>query len=627
MNSSIITKISLVLLIPFLGSILGLTVFYSILVKIDKNDGFIHVAERQYYLSKQLLVYSNMIHFGQEEGRKELLDCMLIFEQSLHILGNGGQVMGRTVSVPDKEILKIIRILDQHWLQLKPIFGSMANLATNSPESLLALEKIKGQHLFLVDNSALLISTFESWNSGMHKGMLYILLIIASLGLLSLITGAWLMKRYVFGRVQSEKDLRHSEERFAMAIAGSSDGIWAWNLVDNSLFLSPQWKQMLGYSETDINNNFIAWRDLIHFDDLGHFLETWTNYMEGSSDYFSVEYRLRKEDGSYTWVLCRGTITQMNGSTVCRLSGSHKDITEQKDIQQQLIHEKEEQMLLTEKIKIVNEQLLQSDKMASIGQLAAGVAHEINNPVGYINSNIGSLKEYIDDLLRIVDVYEGFESKFSDSNILSTIQKLKQEIDLDYLKRDIMELIVESQEGTTRVKQIVQSLKDFSHVDEVEWQWVDLHKGIDSTLNVVNNEIKYKADVVKEYGELPQVECLISQLNQVFMNILVNACHAMHEKCRGTITIRTGFSSDGVYVEFIDTGGGMSKEVQKRIFEPFYTTKAMGKGTGLGLSLSYNIIQKHDGSISVESEVGLGTKFTIWIPRQHQRHLKVSKAG
>ena len=160
----------------------------------------------------------------------------------------------------------------------------------------------------------------------------------------------------------------------------------------------------------------------------------------------------------------------------------------------------------------------------------------------------------------------------------------------------------------------MQDLKDFSHVDQAEWQWVDLHKGIDSTLNVVNNEIKYKAEVVKEYGDIPQVECLASQLNQVFMNMLVNASHAIGEGGHGRITIRTGLKDEMVWVEFADTGKGIAPENLTRIFDPFFTTKPVGKGTGLGLSLSYGIVDKHHGRIEVESEVGKGTTFRIWIP-------------
>jgi len=280
----------------------------------------------------------------------------------------------------------------------------------------------------------------------------------------------------------------------------------------------------------------------------------------------------------------------------------------------ELAQEKNEQKALIAELKDAQNQLLQSEKLASIGQLAAGVAHEINNPVGYISSNISSLKTYIDDIISLLDLYDESEAFIKDSpELIERINSLKEKIDINYLKEDIKDLTTESLEGVGRVKQIVQDLKDFSHVDEAEWQWADVHKGLDSTLNVVNNEIKYKADIIKEYGDLPQIECIPSQLNQVFMNMLVNAAHAI-EDGRGTITIRTGTENGMAWFEFVDTGKGIEQDKISKIFDPFFTTKPVGKGTGLGLSLSYGIIEAHKGKIEVKSEIGKGTMFRITIP-------------
>lgn len=293
---------------------------------------------------------------------------------------------------------------------------------------------------------------------------------------------------------------------------------------------------------------------------------------------------------------------------------SFRDITARRRAEEALQHEKEEQQALIKKLEQAHNQLLQSEKMASIGQLAAGVAHEINNPIGYVNSNLGTLGLYVEKLFRVADACTEAEAGLADHPALAAIKALKKEVDWDYLHDDVRDLLRESGEGLARVKQIVQDLKDFSHVDQAEWQWFDLHKGIDSTLNIVHNEIKYNAEVVKEYGELPAVECIPSQLNQVFMNMLVNASHAIGEGGHGQITVRTGSEGDRVWVEFADTGKGIAPENLTRIFDPFFTTKPVGKGTGLGLSLSYGIIEKHHGKIEVESEVGKGTTFRIWIP-------------
>jgi signal transduction histidine kinase len=273
---------------------------------------------------------------------------------------------------------------------------------------------------------------------------------------------------------------------------------------------------------------------------------------------------------------------------------------------------------LNTQLEEAQNQLLQSEKMASIGQLAAGVAHEINNPIGYVYSNLGTLEKYVQDTFGLLDLYEQAEGAIPDPAVRAQLKAARDTLHIVFLKEDLGALMEESKDGIKRVKNIVQNLKDFSHVDSNdEWHYSDLHNGIDSTLNIVNNEIKYKADVVKEYGVIPDIECLCSQLNQVFMNLLVNASHAI--EVRGTITIRTGRQGGEVWVDVVDTGKGIAPENLKKIFDPFFTTKPIGKGTGLGLSLSYGIIQKHHGRIEVHSEVGKGTTFRVWLPlRQPQ---------
>ena len=273
-----------------------------------------------------------------------------------------------------------------------------------------------------------------------------------------------------------------------------------------------------------------------------------------------------------------------------------------------LLQEKERQAGLIKRLEEAQNQLLQSERMASIGQLAAGVAHEINNPVGFVNSNLGSLQRYVTDMLRLLSTYEQAEGALPGA-VAQEIRQIKSDIDVEFLREDVANLLVESLDGLKRVTRIVQDLKDFSHVDESERQWADLEAGLESTLRVVWNELKFKAEVVKEFAGIPHIECFPFQLNQVFMNLLVNASHAIEE--RGTITIRTGHDDDCVWVEVQDTGKGIKPENLARIFEPFFTTKPVGQGTGLGLSLSYSIVQKHDGRIEVKSELGQGTTFKV----------------
>lgn len=263
--------------------------------------------------------------------------------------------------------------------------------------------------------------------------------------------------------------------------------------------------------------------------------------------------------------------------------------------------------LLLSKIEEAQQQLLQSEKMAAIGQLAAGVAHEINNPVGFVNSNLGSLKTYVNQLLTVISAYE--------SNDPAQITEARQKADLDFLREDLPSLLSESQDGLSRVTKIVQDLKDFSRVDQADRQPSALNAALESTLNVVANEIKYKAEVVLELGEIPLVDCVPAQINQVFMNLLVNAAQAIPE--RGKIIVRSGLENNHVWFEIEDTGKGMSAEIQQRIFEPFFTTKPVGQGTGLGLSISYDIIvKKHSGRMDVRSKPDQGTCFRLWLPLQ-----------
>ncbi len=290
------------------------------------------------------------------------------------------------------------------------------------------------------------------------------------------------------------------------------------------------------------------------------------------------------------------------------------DVTRRELAEQELMRRNAELNALNAKLSLAQESLIQSEKMASIGQLAAGVAHEINNPIGYIFSNFGSLEKYLADLFQMLGAYEKAEPFCSDPRTVAEIVALKASIELEFLKEDIPTLMSESKEGIVRVRKIVQDLKDFSHVDATtDWQFTNLNQGIDSTLNVVNSEVRYKADVIKDYGELPLVQCMSSQINQVVMNLIVNAAHAIGSE-RGKITIRTGVENKNAWFSVTDTGAGIPKDVLPRIFDPFYTTKPIGKGTGLGLSLSYGIIQKHHGTIDVQTEIGAGTTFRVTMP-------------
>ena len=264
-----------------------------------------------------------------------------------------------------------------------------------------------------------------------------------------------------------------------------------------------------------------------------------------------------------------------------------------------------------EELKQVQSHMLQQEKMASIGQLAAGVAHEINNPIGFIASNLASLQRYLDRLVEFIAAEDRVAAR-ADSLDAKQLENLRQKLKIDYITDDARQLIIESLDGADRVRRIVQDLKSFSRADRHENTLVNLNEALETTINIAWNEIKYVAGLSREFGEIPLVECISQQLNQVFLNLLVNAAQAM--EAQGHITVRTWSDGNSVNVSVADTGKGISAEVLPRIFEPFFTTKEVGKGTGLGLSISYGIVKNHSGEITVQSEVGKGSTFTVSLP-------------
>ncbi len=263
-------------------------------------------------------------------------------------------------------------------------------------------------------------------------------------------------------------------------------------------------------------------------------------------------------------------------------------------------------------LKTTQVQLLQQEKMASIGQLAAGVAHEINNPIGFVSSNLGTMAKYMARLKEFCDFLSGVISEGVDQEVKEKVHALRSRLKFDFLMGDIEDLIRESLEGTDRVGEIVRNLKVFSRVDQAEHKVADINECIDSTINIIWSELKYKVTLHREYGSLPPTYCYPQQLNQVFMNILVNASQSIEKT--GEIWIKTWAESHRIHVRITDTGAGIAKEKISRIFEPFFTTKEVGKGTGLGLSIAFDIIVRHGGEILVKSEVGRGTTFEVIIP-------------
>lgn len=299
------------------------------------------------------------------------------------------------------------------------------------------------------------------------------------------------------------------------------------------------------------------------------------------------------------------------------------EVDKRREIEKQLRRSKSELQLTIKQLQKTQAQIIQSEKMASIGQLAAGVAHEINNPMAFVSSNLNAMAQYQAQLaellqksMKIITGLGNCDSFKQLPDALATavdeVQDLADEIDLEFLYEDFPQLIEESQEGAVRIREIVSDLKGFAHPGEQERVAADINHGLDSTINIVWNEIKYKAELIRDYGEIPPVICYPQQINQVFMNLLVNAAQAM--KKDGEIVVKTRHVEGHVVIQISDNGCGIPEDIQPRIFDPFFTTKEIGKGTGLGLNMAYNIIKKHNGRIEVASTVGNGTTFSIFLP-------------
>ncbi len=265
-----------------------------------------------------------------------------------------------------------------------------------------------------------------------------------------------------------------------------------------------------------------------------------------------------------------------------------------------------------EELKKTQAKLLQQEKMAAIGQLAAGIAHEINNPMGFISSNLATLEKYAHAFSKFIEFQAETLSTLADQETLARIQESRKKLKIDYMLEDVGDLLNESGQGATRVSNIVQNLRNFSQVDCFSDQRVDLNDCLISTINILEHEFGQRVVVKRKFGELPQIDCQARELNQAFLNLLNNAVEAI--KGQGTIEVRSWQEGDMVCVSVGDSGRGIPEEHQQRIFEPFFTTKEVGKGTGLGLSICYEIVKKHRGTIEVESTEGAGSTFTIKLP-------------
>jgi PAS domain S-box-containing protein len=350
-------------------------------------------------------------------------------------------------------------------------------------------------------------------------------------------------------------------------------------------YVSDNVSEVFGYTAEEFSTGEVQYFNLIHPDDIERVVGEVMSHaqLENQPDMLHEPYRITTKEGNIRWIKDRTRLVRGSDGEVTHYQGVVLDITEGMEAS-------------AERKKL---QIIQNEKMASIGQLAAGVAHEINNPIGYILSNLNTMDEYLGELREYIDADDP--------------QSLEDRKDILEIVTDFGDAISESLEGANRVKCIVADMKGFSRADSDEKSMTDINEGLAATLNIVWNQLKYHCEVIKDYGDLPEIACFSNRINQVFLNLLVNAGQAIGDN-QGVITVKTWADDDNVHIMIRDTGCGISKESQTQLFNAFYTTKDVGVGTGLGLNLSHDIVSKHGGSIAVDSVVGEWTEFVVTLP-------------
>ncbi|MEG5160413.1 PAS domain S-box protein [Microcoleus sp. AT3-A2] len=427
---------------------------------------------------------------------------------------------------------------------------------------------------------------------------------------------------------QAEEFVRVSEERYRSLARATAQLVWMTDAQGKPI--APiDWMAYTGQSLEEATDN---WVSAIHPDDRPITAQAWMRAVEAKSLY-EVEHRLRAADGSYRHFWVRGVPVLAADGSIREWVGTHTDISDRVQVLEALKQsEGQYRSQAAELEKAVRElhqaqtQLIQTEKISSLGQLVAGVAHEINNPINFIYGNITHAKEYATDLLGLLHLYQ---EKYP--NPVPEILEAAEDIEVDYLMEDFTKILESMKVGADRIRDLVVSLRNFSRLDESQMKRVDIHEGIESTLLILQHRIKANVlrpaiEIIKEYGNFPKVECYVGQLNQVFMNLLGNAIDALEEynsthsskeiySQPNRIRISTSASSETVTIRIADNGMGINQEFIGKLFDPFFTTKPVGKGTGLGLSISYQIIvEKHRGKLQCISTPGEGAEFVIEIP-------------
>lgn len=454
---------------------------------------------------------------------------------------------------------------------------------------------------------------------------------------------------------QASEALKASEERLKLALAGTDQGLWDWNLVTGEVYFSPQWSAMLGYDSNTIQGKAGSWLKLVHPDEREQIITLLKQHLAGETPFCEMEHRMLTCSGEWKWILNHGkVVVRDEQQQPLRMTGTVKDISDRKKAEEALRQSEARERAKAQQLELTlrelgqaQAQLIQTEKLSSLGQLVAGIAHEINNPITFIYGNITYASQYIQDVLDLIALYQHYYPQPH-----REIQQHQQSIELDFILDDLPKILSSMEVGANRIREIVLSLRNFSRLDEADMKPVNIHDGLDNTLLILQHRLRPASgsskeqhnpsiQVIKEYGNLPKTECYPGQLNQVFMNVLSNAIDALLEaeskfiyppqtfnspaaggyisSSSPTIRIKTEINEmNRVVIRITDNGPGMTEQVKQRLFEPFFTTKPVGKGTGLGLAISYQIIAKHHGKFTCYSELGKGTEFIIELPLKQE---------
>lgn len=541
--------------------------------------------------------------------------------------------------------------------------------------------------------------------------------------LLAVAAGSMLFTRITNPIVE---ELRRSKERLDLAVRGSSDGLWDWNILTNEDYFSARFCELLGYGEFELPQQYSTFDTRLHPDDRARVLEAIRQHLELEVPY-DLELRLRTKFGGYGWFRSRGEAVRDSQGRAVRMAGSISDISQRRENEERqarliaAVEQATEAIVVTDSdgtIEYVNPafetstgyskreavgkkpsllksgrqneefyadlwqtirrgqvwsgnfvnqrkdggfyeeeatispvrdpdgaiisfvsvkrdvtherslemQLAQAQKLESIGQLASGIAHEINTPTQYVTDNIRFLTEAFASLSKVLSGYtillEKNQAGTVPAGLVEKLEAERCEVDLEFLEREVPRAINESLEGLARVASIVGAMKEFSHPGSEDRMFVNLNHAIESTVAVARNEWKYVADVIMDLDpDLPEVPCYAAELNQAFLNLLVNAAQAIGEASskekneKGTVTLRSRREGNWVEIRICDTGPGIPAEIRERIFDPFFTTKEVGRGTGQGLAITHSVVvEKHQGTIRFETKLGRGTEFIVRLP-------------